>query len=209
MRSCLESIDQRAPDEMCSPAAEKWYCLRTHPKHEHIAAAQLRQEQDVEVFLPRIRFRRTTRLGSAWVTEALFKDYVFARFDLSVALRRVSHGRAVCGVVHFGDYWPTVPDRIICELQAAVGEDAICVVEETLQTGDTVQISAGAMCGLDAVVTRVMPARQRVAVLLEFLGRQTTVELDCGQLALPGWQEIQRRRAPVLNEGGSLALAWR
>ena len=33
-----------------------------------------------------------------------------------------------------------------------------------------------------AVVSRVMPARLRVAVLLEFLGRQTAVELDRGQL---------------------------
>jgi len=31
--------------------------------------------------------------------------------------------------------------------------------------------------GLRAVITRVMPSRERVAVLLEFLGRQTTVEL--------------------------------
>jgi hypothetical protein len=40
------------------------------------------------------------------------------------------------------------------------------------------------MRGLQAVVSRVMPARQRAAVLLEFLGRQTTVELDRGQLIL-------------------------
>jgi transcriptional antiterminator RfaH len=200
-------MDQRAPAERPSRAAEKWYCVRTHPKHEHIAAAQLRQQQNVEVFLPRIRYRRATRLGPAWVTEALFKDYVFARFDLSVALRRVQHSRAVCSVVHFGDYWPILPDQVICELQAAVGGADVWVVEDTIQAGDTVQINSGAMCGLEAVVTRVMPAKQRVAVLLDFLGRQTTVELDCIQLALPSGEESQRRRAPVLTDGCSLAIA--
>jgi transcription antitermination factor NusG len=80
------------------------------------------------------------------------------------------------------------------------------VIQKPFQTGDTVQISAGAMCGLEAVVTRVMPARQRVAVLLDFLGRQTTVELDCSQLALSAGEE-SRRRAPVLNEAAPLSIS--
>jgi len=33
------------------------------------------------------------------------------------------------------------------------------------------------MRGLRAVVTRVTPGRERIAVLMEFLGRQTTIEL--------------------------------
>src|SRR5579859_1328713 len=94
-----------------------WFCVRTHPKHEHIAAAQLRREPDVEVFLPRIRYRRPTRCGPAWVTEALFRDYLFARFEPAAALRRVHHARAVSGVVRFGDHCPSIPDSIITDLQ--------------------------------------------------------------------------------------------
>ena len=33
------------------------------------------------------------------------------------------------------------------------------------------------MRGLRAVVTRVLPGRERIAVLMEFLGRQTMIEL--------------------------------
>jgi len=40
-----------------------------------------------------------------------------------------------------------------------------------------VRISGGGFHGLTAVVSRVIPGPQRVAVLMEFLGRQTTVEL--------------------------------
>ena len=43
--------------------------------------------------------------------------------------------------------------------------------------GEAVRVAGGAFHGLRAVITRVMPSRERVAVLLEFLGRQTTVEL--------------------------------
>ena len=59
------------------------------------------------------------------------------------------------------------------------------------------QIVAGPMCGLEAVVTRVMSAKQRVAVLLDFLGRQTTIEMDRCHLTFVGDEESQRVRTPV------------
>lgn len=164
------------------PTSQAWFCLRTQPKHEHIAAAQLRQTDGVEVFLPRIRFKRLTRCGPVWVTEALFQNYVFARFDFMNCLRRVQAARGVSGVVHFGSRWPTIPDAAIEELQQAMQGQELHVVEEPLRPGDRVQITEGAMQGLEAVVCRVMPARQRVAVLLDFLGRQTMVELERSQL---------------------------
>jgi transcriptional antiterminator RfaH len=171
--------------------------VRTYPKHEHIAAAQLRQEPDIEVFLPRIRFRRSTRLGPAWVNEALFRDYLFARFELSTALRRVKHSRSVRDVIHFGDRWPTVPETIIAQLQDAMGGEDLRLIEDPLQPGDSVRIASGAMSGLEAVVTRVMPSKQRVALLLDFLGRQTAVEMDRNDLTFVAEDESRRVRVPL------------
>src|SRR5260370_42339360 len=78
------------------------FCVRTQPKHEHIAAAHLRNEGGIEVYLPRIRFKRSTRQGPVWFTEALFPNYLFARFALKAALRLVQHARGGPGVGHFG-----------------------------------------------------------------------------------------------------------
>jgi len=154
-----------------------WFCVRSQPKHEHIAAAHLKGDPDLEVFLPRIRFKRATRRGPVWFTEALFPNYLFARFDLAACLRRVCHAWGVRGVVHFGDRWPIVPEAVIEELRVSLGGDPVHVIREELQPGESVQIAGGVFHGLRAVITRVMPSRERVAVLLEFLGRQTTVEL--------------------------------
>jgi transcriptional antiterminator RfaH len=212
MQSCLNPV-QHGPCASDKVAAQRssdgasWFCIRTHPKHEHIAAAQLRQEPDIEVFLPRIRYRRSTRCGPAWVAEALFRDYLFARFDLAQALRRVRHARAVHGVVHFGGHWPSIPDRVIVQLQAAMGGKEVRVIEDALHPGDLVQIAEGAMFGLEAVVTRVMPARQRVAVLLEFLGRQTTVVIARDRLTFPSAQESQRVRTPIWELPEEVGLA--
>jgi transcriptional antiterminator RfaH len=175
------------------PASEAWFCLRTSPKQEHIAAVQLRQQTSIEVFLPRIRFQRVTRCGPAWVTEALFQNYLFAKFDLLNSLRCVQAARGVRGVVHFGNRWPTVPETAIRELRTAMDDRDLRVIEEdTLQPGDMVEIAGGAMHGLQAVVSRVMPSRQRAAVLLDFLGRQTTVELDRDQLIVAAQNRPRR-----------------
>src|SRR5262245_27283754 len=192
--STVQLLTHTSDSKACGPLS--WFCVRTHPKHEHISAAQLKQEPGIEVFLPRIRYQRSTRFGPAWVTEALFRDYIFARFDLAVALRRVQHARSVRGVVHFGDRWPTIPDPVIADLQTAMGGQDLRVIEENLQAGDLVQIAAGAMHGLHAVVTRVMPANQRVALLLDFLGQQTTVELPRSQVIADAGTQHRKVRLP-------------
>lgn len=162
---------------MSMSAAGNWFCLRAQPKHEHIAAAHLKKMAGVEVFLPRVRFQRATRQGLTWVTEALFPNYLFARFDWQSSLRQVQAARGVRGVVHFGARWPVVDQTVIAELKLAVGADEPHTIAAALQPGDTVEIAEGAMRGLRAVVSRVMPSRERVAVLMEFLGRQTTIEV--------------------------------
>lgn len=171
------SISENA-NELTGHIVSAWHCVRALPKQEHIAAAQLRQQCQLEVFLPRIRYRRPTRTGPAWVTEALFAGYLFARFSLSSHLRRVQAARGVREVVHFGERWPAVPETAISELREALGPDDLKIHTDEFQPGDAVEITGGAFSGLQAVVTRSLPGRERVAVLLEFLGRQTALELS-------------------------------
>ena len=163
-------------------AALAWFCLRTHVKHEHVAARHLRQIEHVEVFNPRIRFARATRTGAMWIVEALFPSYLFARFAWEIDLARVSYSPGVSGVVHFGARWPTIPDAVIDELRSRLGPADVHVLKD-VAPGDAVQIAGGILHGLEAVVTQVMPGRQRVLVLMDFLGRQTAVELPLNRVA--------------------------
>ena len=168
-----------------TPVTE-WFCLRSQPKHEHIAAAHLRQLAGIEVFLPRIRFKRATVRGAVWSTEALFPGYLFARFTWPAELRAVQHARGVSGIVRFGDRWPTIADEIIADLRAALGPEELRVLDAALVPGDVVRIAGGSLRGLLAVVAQVRSGRDRVAVLMEFLGRQTMVELPSASLIREG-----------------------
>ena len=160
---------------MTEPVA--WFCLRSQPRHEHIAARQLALMADVEVFNPRIRFARPTRHGPVWVTESLFPNYLFARFDWRDALNKVHYAPGISGIVHFGSRWPIVPAPLIEEIRNLVGETGIHEISKELAAGDKVRIAGGAFHGLEAVITQVLPGQQRVAVLLDFLGRQSTLEV--------------------------------
>jgi len=163
-----------------------WFCVRSQLKHEHIAAAHLRKMDDVQVFLPRIRFKRVTRLGSVWVNEALFPGYLFARFDWDASFRQVQAASGVRGIVHFGKHWPMIPDRSIEELRQVIGTSELHTISQEFSPGDAVRVTDGSFRGLHAVVSRVMPSRERVAVLMELLGRQTTIELTAASIVKEG-----------------------
>jgi transcriptional antiterminator RfaH len=167
-------------------APDDWFCVNTLAKHEHIAAAALRQVAGVEVFLPRLRFRRATRRGPAWVTEAMFPGYLFARFDPAALLRRVRSLNGVRGLVQFGGHLATAPAAAVADLRRFTGTEDICVLTDDVDVGAAVVISGGAFHGLRAVVTQVISSRDRVKVLLDFLGRATEFELARASVVAAG-----------------------
>jgi transcriptional antiterminator RfaH len=163
------------PPERTAPG---WYCLRSQPKHEHIAAAHLRMVDGVTVFCPRIRFKRTVRRGTVWVTEAMFPGYLFARFELAEMHRQVRYSHGVVGIVQFGHRYPTIEDRSLAHLREQTGAAEIKELNYALSQGDPVKIVDGVFLGLEAVVTQVVPARERVRILINFLGRKVEAELE-------------------------------
>jgi transcriptional antiterminator RfaH len=155
-----------------------WYCVQAKHKHEHIAAAHLRELKGVIVFCPRIRFKRETRTGVAWVTEALFPGYLFAQFDLVRMHRVVGYAPGVRAIVRFANRYPIIDEVTVAQLSEHVGEKEIKVIDYEPSQGDNVKLAGGAFAGLDAVVTQVLPARARVRVLMDFLGRKIEAEFE-------------------------------
>lgn len=112
-----------------------------------------------------------------WFVEALFPGYLFTRCDWPTHQRLVLATSGVLGLVHFGESVPSVPPTVIAELRATFSEEEMFTVDDSLQPGDAVQVADGPFQGVQASVTRLMPGRQRVAVLLHFLGMTREVEV--------------------------------
>lgn len=155
-----------------------WYSARTKPKHEHIAAANLRKNLSVEVFFPRIRMEKMTRRCLIRVIEPLFPCYIFVRCVVEERVSEIQHTAGVTRLVRFGGKIPKVSDEIIQELQRCFEADEICTIENRLSPGDEVTVAGGAFAGMSAWVLKTLPARRRVQILLEILGRLTTVEVE-------------------------------
>lgn len=156
---------------------EAWYCARTKPKHEHIAAANLNRQLGLDVFNPRLRVERSTSRGLVRAVEPLFPCYIFVRCN-SEAWNDVRYVTGVSSLVHFGSRVAEVPDTVVDALMDCFEATEPLDVADRLTAGDEVLISEGAFRGFQAIVLRTMPARRRVQILLDILGRPTLVEVD-------------------------------
>ena len=162
-----------------------WFCLKTQSKHEKLAAQFLRSQADLEVFCPLLRFQRVTVTGKKWFEEALFPGYTFARFPYRTHFRLVASSMGVTKIVSFGGQPAVVEDDIIEELRQFARDNEVVEIAPQVVPGDEVTVLDGPFKGLRAVVTRVMPAKERVAVLLDLLGTQREVEVTLGRV-VPG-----------------------
>ena len=159
-----------------------WYCVRSQPKHEHIAAAHVRMLDRVTVYCPRIRFKRATQRGIVWAVDAMFPGYLFARFDLAEMHRLVRYSCGVTSIVRFGDRYPIIDEGVIAELQKQTGATGVKELNCVVREGDSVKVGEGVFTGLEAVVTQVLSAKERVKILLEFLGRQVEAIVDTSSI---------------------------
>jgi transcriptional antiterminator RfaH len=159
-----------------------WFCLKTQPKREHLAATALRRQFGVECFSPRLRFRRMTRRGPVWFVEAMFPGYLFAKFIYSTQHRSVESSHGIRGIVHFGDRLATLPENIVAELQSRMGAEQVMTLDCSIKIGQSVEVIEGPFQGLEVVVTHLLPAKDRIRVLFEFLGRSVEMEVSTAKV---------------------------
>lgn len=178
------------PEEQTGSSAQpvepnlSWFCIQSKPRQESVAAATLRHE--VEVYLPRVQFRRVRSHRVVLCTEALFPNYLFARLDLTRHLRFVRHAQGVRGIVQFGADRPIVPAGLIDRLRSVAPPDGVLFLEPELAAGQAVRVCGGQFHGLEGIIARLLPSRHRVTVLMDLLGGIVTVELPVQRVLVVG-----------------------
>jgi transcriptional antiterminator RfaH len=168
----------------------EWFCVRTQTKREHIAANHLRELEGIEVFCPRLRYRKATRRGKIWWMEPLFPGYLLARFNLAEMERAVTFCQGVRGLVRFGTEIPPVPESFVESLRQEIrnrpeGEEELLSVAPVIQVGDEVEVAHGPLQGMRGTIVSVAPAAERVKILLEFIGQQHAIDVDLFSILLP------------------------
>jgi transcriptional antiterminator RfaH len=151
------------------------------PNRTSLALHMLAQ-QNFTVYAPKIRELRFIRGHKTEVLSALFPGYAFVLITLQW------HAAHWCpGVVRLmmdGMQPAKVADDVIREIQARERNGAIEFPRRVPKRGDRVRILAGPFRGHLAIYSG-MATHERIAVLLDMLGRQQRVtlsELDVGVL---------------------------
>jgi transcriptional antiterminator RfaH len=160
----------------------KWYAIRIKVNRERDVEKRLRDLR-LEVFQPWMRARR--RIGSKfhWVQVPLFPGYIFCRLDMVLSGKAARYSPGVKDFLSFGSRLAEVGEDIIDALRERCPDGIAQIDSVRAKPGDTVRINEGPFSGLEAIFEQKLKGSERVAVLLDILGRQTRIVLPSETIA--------------------------
>lgn len=164
---------------MSANEGSNWYVVHTHAHAEGKAARHLAR-QGFASYLPRYQKRRRHARKVEIVAAPLFPRYLFVMIDIAVQ-RWLSIGGTV-GVTRLvcnGDMPAQVPEAIIRGLRAQEDADGFVRLSRrpVFRPGDQIRVVDGVFSSCLGLFEG-MPDGERVAILLELLGRKVRVLLD-------------------------------
>ena len=170
---------------MSTECERRWYVVQTHVNAEAKAAANLGQ-QGFSVYLPRYLKLRSHARKVDTVERPLFPRYLFVAIDVTTQRWRAI--QSTLGVSHLvcrSGKPASVEDEVIDALKAREDEGGFIKLlrRSAISPGDTVRFVGGAFADSFALVEGVSD-RDRVAILLDLLGRQVRVRVRQNLIAV-------------------------
>jgi len=162
----------------------RWYAVHTRP-HAEMKAARHLERQGFATYLPRYLKRRRHARKIDVAAAPLFPRYLFVAVDMATQRwRAISSTVGVVRLVCNGDVPAPVPEGVIEQLRAHQDERGFVrlAAGARLRPGERVRVLDGAFCDCLGLFEGVTDG-ERVAILLELLGRKVRVVLDASLLA--------------------------
>jgi len=128
--------------------------------------------QKFDYFLPKIT---TKKINSNPKVEVLFPGYIFVNTSLE-NYSALKYTMGIRNIIKFGDNISCISDEEIEVMQIAEETSKIDPVASQIQIGQDVMIAKGSLAG-SIVKVCSLPSKERVGVLLSFLGslRRVTI----------------------------------
>jgi transcriptional antiterminator RfaH len=162
----------------------QWFVVHTQVHGERKAEQNL-VRQGFEVYLPRYLKRRRHARRVDFTVRPLFPRYLFVAIDM--AAQRWRSIQSTIGVAHLvtnGDDPASVPDGVVGALRAREDEKGFVRIDvkPAFVPGDKVRVLTGAFMD-SAGLFSGLADHERVAILLDMLGRKVRVLLDADMVA--------------------------
>lgn len=157
-----------------SSAGRVWAVVTTKPRKEDAAALFFRKE-GFEAYCPKLL---NPRLSDA--VRPLFPGYLFALLSPKVELPRVRYFPGVLRPLTFGEQVACVEPDLVARWKEREGGRGFLSPDAAppFQLGQHVRFREGVFAGLEGTVIENLPSRDRVRILLDYLGASIPVEAD-------------------------------
>ena len=156
----------------------RWYVVQTHPNAEGSASTHLHRQGFITYFPRFLKLRRHARRVDK-VAAPLFPRYLFVSVECATQRwRSIDSTFGVVRLLRDGDRPAPVPQHVIEALKHREDADGLVQLAPRARfaPGDKVRVNSGAFC--DCVgLFQGMTSQERVAILLELLGRKVRVVL--------------------------------
>jgi transcriptional antiterminator RfaH len=119
------------------------------------------------------------------VLAPLFPGYLFCRLDLFRSGKAARYTPGVQDFVKFGARFAEMEEEILEGLRDRCPDGVAQVEPRLYRSGETVMIQEGPFAGLEALFESELKGRERVAVLLEILGREARLVLSSDIIRRP------------------------
>jgi len=167
-----------------SVSVSLWYVVQTHPHAEAKATSHL-ERQGYSVYLPRYLKRRRHARRVEMVVAPLFPRYLFVAIDVfTQRWRSIQSTIGVTRLVCRGEEPAILPASVIDELRNRQNEAGFVQLDlrPRFAPGDKIRVVEGAFNACLGLFEG-MADRERVAILLDLLGRKVRVVLDRDAIA--------------------------
>jgi|SRR3990172_5491917 len=152
-----------------------WFALQVRSRWERSTAALL-DGKGYETLLPTFTSKRRWKDGFKEASAPLFPGYVFCRFDVFKRLPiLVTPG--VIAVVGRGRVPVPVSEPEIFAIQKIISSGVAAEPAPYLEVGQRVRIEAGALAGLEGILTE-FKRRERIVISVSLLCRSIALEID-------------------------------
>jgi len=162
----------------------RWYVVQSQPNAELKAVAHLNR-QGFATYLPRYLKRRRHARRVDVVASPLFPRYLFVSIDMTAQRWRSIYSTVgVSSLVGTGDAPLPVPGEVVSTLRKREDDAGFIKLDRRpiFSAGDKIRVIEGVFTDCLGLFEG-MPDRDRVAVLLDLLGRKVRVLVDADAVA--------------------------
>ena len=169
---------------------KNWIVVRSKPRSEKIAYAQLK-EKGIEAYLPLLKERRKWSDRKKWVEFPLFSSYLFVKIEIKNSIF-ILQTNGVSSLVKFGEEIAIAQDEVINAIRLAIDGGYQLVPAEYFIAGNAVEVIEGPMRGVKGIVVQ-LKGKDRLVIKIDAIQQALSIDIDTRFI-----KNIKRKSDPIL-----------